>query len=229
MIIKIDFENQFPNIENLEGDFDLYVNGFNGCERIKYGKELSGQTTHLKNLCRLSESSGKTILSAFDTDNYGILKHSVGVFDKGKLLGISDTSVSYSDSAYMPGSGAKLYQTNSCKMGVAVGDDLFSFELFKSLAVCEIIIAISDFKKKEINSILIRAYSFLLGVPTVLLFNKGAYVSDVNGDLVSCKDENVVEVEPYTDFILKTTKSTASTIFPRRSGPGSRPCTWWGP
>ena len=208
MKIKIDFENEFPTTQSLQGDFDLYLNGFNGCERVRYGKELSGQTTILKNLCKLSESTDKTIISAFDTDNYGILKQSVGVFNKGKLLGISDMSIALSDNGYMPGAGGKLYDTNSCKIGVLVGDDLFSFELFKSLAICgaEIIVALSDFKKKEINSILIRAYSYLLGVPTVLVFKNGCYVSNVNGDLLSPKENDVYEVEPYTDFILKTTK-----------------------
>ena len=108
MKIKIDFENNFPNATCLNGDFDLYLNGFNGCDCVKYGKELSGQTNTLKSLCQLSEKTDKTFLSAFNTDNYGILKQSVGVFDKGKLLGISDSSVSFSDSGFMPGSGGIL-------------------------------------------------------------------------------------------------------------------------
>ena len=208
MKIKIDFKNQFPNEHNVCGNFDLYLNGFNGCERVKYGKELSGQTTVLKDLCKLSERIDKTIISAFDTDNYGILKQSACVLDKGKLLGISDMSIALSDNGYMPGTGGKLYDTSTCKIGVLVGDDVYSFELFKSLAVCgaELIVALSNFKKKEINSILVRAYSFLLGVPTILVFNNGCYVSNVNGDLVSPCEDDVFEVEPYTDFILKTTK-----------------------
>ena len=208
MKIKIDVENKFPIKSCLNGDFDIFVNGFNGCERVRYGKELSGQTTFLKELCHLSEDSEKIIISAFDTDNCGILKQSVGVFEKGKLLGISDMSISLSDSDYMPGSGGKLYQTHACKIGTAIGDDLFSFVLFKSLAICgaEIIIAVCNYAKKEINSILIRAYSFLLGVPIVLLYKNGVFVSNVNGELVSPICENVYEIEPYTDFILKTTK-----------------------
>ena len=208
MKVKIDFENEFPVESLLTGDFDIYVNGFNGCDKVKYGKELSGQTSTLKTLCTLSQKSNKTIISAFDTDNYGILKQSVGVFDKGKLLGISDATLSLGDSVYMPGNGGKLYQSKCIKFGVAVGDDVYSFELFKSLAICgaEMFIAICDVKKKEINSILTRAYSFLLGVPTILLFKGGCYVANVNGDLSSPIENNVYEIEPYADFILKTTK-----------------------
>ncbi|MBR2384554.1 MAG: hypothetical protein IKA99_02985 [Clostridia bacterium] len=209
MKIKIDCKNEFPIPTILNGDFQILINGFNGCERVKYGKELSGQTNVLKSLCNLSKCSEKIIISAFDTDNYGVLKQSVGVFEDGKLLGISDMSVCLGDTAYLPGSGGKLYQTNTCKIGTVIGDDVYSFNLFKSLAVCgaEVIVALSDFSKKEINSILIRAYSFLLGVPTILLYKNGAYVSNVNGELVLPIEENVYEVEPYTDFMLKITKT----------------------
>lgn len=208
MKIKIDVSNDFPTQSSLDGDFDVYVNGFNGCEKVKYGKELSGQTATLKNLCIASEKSNKIIISAFDTDNYGILKRSVGVFEKGKLLGISDMSVSLDSFEYMPGSGGKLFNTELCKIGIAVEDDIYSFNIFKALSVCgaEIIVAISDFKKKEINCILSRAYAFLLGVPIVLLYKNGCYVSNVNGDLESPIDSDVFKVEPYCDFILKTTK-----------------------
>ena len=209
MKIKIDFENFFPTDLTFYGDCDLLINGFNNCPTVKYGKELSGQTDTLKRLCKLSEKSEKVIISAFDTDNYGILKRSAGVFENGKLLGISDMAVSLSDSVYMPGAGGKLYDTSLGKIGLIIEDDLYSFSLFKSLAVCgaEVIIGVSNFKKKEINSVLIRAYSYLLGVPSVLIFYGGAYVSDTNGDLtVLDKDTNETEVLPQIDFILKTTK-----------------------
>jgi hypothetical protein len=88
--IKIDLQNQFPIAQSTQGDFDLYLNGFNNCETIKYGKELSGQTAILKSLCEVSKNTNKPIITAFDTDNYGILKQSVGVFENGKLLMISE-------------------------------------------------------------------------------------------------------------------------------------------
>ena len=80
--------------------------------------------------------------------------------------------------------------------------------MFKSLAICgaETIVCLTDFNKKEVHSILIRAYSFLLGVPIVLVFKGGCYVSNVNGELLEKTENNIYEVEPYSDFILKTTK-----------------------
>ena len=101
-------------------DYNLVVMGFNGAEKVKYSKELSGETTKLKDLADYSETSEKTLVAAFDTDNYGIIKHSAGVFDDGKLLGISDMTVAYSDSPYMPGAHGKLYDTACGKIAVAV-------------------------------------------------------------------------------------------------------------
>ena len=209
MKIKIDLKDEFPLDENLKGDFDLFINGFNDCEKVKYSKELNGQTSKLKRLCALSEKYGKVIISAFETDNYGILKQSAGVFEKGKLLGISDMTATYDCEYYMPGSGGKLYQTQKAKIGIAVGDDLYSFGLFKALAVCgaEIIVATTNFKKKEINSIIARAYAYLLGVPIILLFKGGAYATNTDGSLAPISDDNVTEISPYHEYILKTTKT----------------------
>ena len=209
MKVKIDLNATFPLAENLDGDFDLFINGFNDCQKVKYSKELNGESSRLKDICRLSEKHGKIIISAFDTDNYGIIKQSAGVFYKGKLLGISDMTAVYEDGYYMPGSGGKLYQTDIAKIGLAVGEDVYSFGLMKALAVCgaEIIIATTNFKKKEINSILTRAYAFLLGVPIVLLYNGGVYASGVDGNPVEIGDDGIIELTPYFEFVLKTTKT----------------------
>ena len=209
MKIKIDLKDEFPLAENLKGDFDLFINGFNDCEKVKYSKELNGQTSKLKTLCQLSEKHDKVIISAFDTDNYGILKQSAGVFEKGKLLGISDMTAVYDYDGYIPGSHGKLYQTQKAKIGLAVGEDLYSFGLFKALAVCgaEIIVAPTNFKKKEINSIISRAYAYLLGVPILLLFKGGAYAANTGGNLVPINNDGEVELTPYHEYILKTTKT----------------------
>ena len=210
MKVKINFDSSLDRENLYQGDFDLIVNGFNDELKIKYAKELNGETNTLKTFCKLSEKYDKTIITAFDTDNYGIIKHSAGVFDRGKLLGITDMKVAYHDNGYMPGCGGCLYDANNTKIALAVGDDVYSFGLFKSFAVCgaEITIAVCKQTKKEINSILVRAYSYLLGVPTILLFNGGAYLSDINGNLTVAEKgkEDVFDVKPYAEYVLKTTK-----------------------
>lgn len=211
MKVKLDLTNHFPTSESLKGDYDLFINGFNGCERVSYRKELKGESNNLKEIATLSKKYDKSIISAFDTDNYGIIKRSAGVFDKGKLLGVSDATVSYEYSGYMPSAGGKLYDLSCGKIALAVCDDIYSFGLFKSFAVCgaELTIAITNDTKKEINSILIRAYSFLLGVPTILLFCGGAYISDVKGNLtvVDLNGEDTFTIQPYFEYVLKTTKT----------------------
>ncbi len=210
MRVKINFDSSIDCESLYQGDFDLIVNGFNGDLTIKYAKELNGETNNLKKFCKLSEKYDKTIITAFDTDNYGIIKHSAGIFDGGKLLGITDMKVAYHDNGYMPGFGGCLYDAKNTKIAIAIGDDVYSFGLFKSFAVCgaEITIAVCKQSKKEINSILVRAYSYLLGMPTILLFNGGAYLSDIDGNLTVAEkgSENVFEVKPYAEYILKTTK-----------------------
>lgn len=211
MNIKVDYVNPFPNASDFTLDFDLLINGFNGAGKVKYGKELKGESKILKSICALSKKFDKPIISAFDTDNYGICKKSVGVFENGKLLGISDSSTVIENSDYLPGCGSKLYDLKICKMGILVEDDLFSFTLFKSLAVCgaEVIVCLTDFLKKDIHSILIRAYSFLLGVPIVLIFKDGCILTDVKGELLNDSADFVYTVLPTFEFVLKVTKTTS--------------------
>ncbi len=189
-------------------DCDLVVMGFDGNEAIKYSKELRGETNKLKQLAAYSETIEKTIVSAFDTDNYGIIKHSAGIFDDGKLLGISDMTVSISDSPYMPGAHGKLYDTAAGKFAVAIGDDLFRFELFKSFAICgaESVIVIRKGNLIEINTILLRAYSYLLGLPILLVCKDKSVATTVKGELVVQSENNVFELLPLLEYSIKTTK-----------------------
>ena len=193
--------------DELNGDrFDILAVGFRANERINYSKELRGETNTLKNFAEATKDGG-ALIYAIDTDNYGIIKHSAGVFDGGKLLGISDMTVAYSDSPYMPGAHGKLYDTACGKIAVAIGDDLLRFELFKSFAVCgaETVIAVRKGESSEINTVLLRAYSYLLGFPILLVCKDKTFASNVKGELVEPKDD-VFELVPIYDFSIKTTK-----------------------
>ena len=116
-------------------------------------------------------------------------------------------TVSYASSPYMPGAHGKLYDTLAGKFAVAIGDDLYRYELFKSFAVCgaEFVIVIRKGESSEINTILLRAYSYLLGFPILLVCNDKALCSNVKGEIVT-PDEDVFELTPLFDFSLKTTK-----------------------
>lgn len=190
-----------------ENRFDVLVVGFNDDEKIKYSKELRGETNVLKNLAEATKDGGALIYAA-DTDNYGIIKHSAAVFENGKLLGISDMTETYSDTIYMPGANGKLYDLHCGKIGLAVGDDILSYELIKSFAVCgaEAIVAITRFRLTETNSIVIRAYAYLLGIPVVLICKDESVCSDPKGNLIK-KDENGnFTLIPLSEYALKTVK-----------------------
>jgi hypothetical protein len=206
--IKTLNDNAALNYDDIGDDyFDLLVVGFGGDERIRYAKELRGETNVLKNLAAATEED-KALIYAADTDNYGIIKHSAAVFENGKLLGISDMTTAYSDTPYMPGANGKLYDMKFGKIGLAVGDDLLSYDLMRSFAVCgaDAVIAITRLDVKETDAILVRAYSYLLGLPFLLVGSTKNVCSDPKGNLTA-KDENgAYTLTPLRDYALKTVK-----------------------
>ena len=196
------------NYDDVDGDyFDLLIVGFSDGERLKYAKELSGETNVLKNLAATTQDC-RSLIYAVDTDNYGIIKHSAAVFDNGKLLGISDMTAAYSDTPYMPGANGKLYDLGCGKIGLAVGDDVLSYDLMKSFTVCgaECVIAVTDADVREISAILIRAYSYLLGIPFLLVGKNDCICADSDGNPI-IKDKNGnLSLEPLREYALKTVK-----------------------
>lgn len=194
--------------DELNGDrFDILAVGFRANERINYSKELRGETNTLKNFAETTKDGG-ALIYAIDTDNYGIIKHSAAVFENGKLLGISDMTESYSDTPYMPGANGKLYDLQCGKIGLAVGDDILSYELMKSFAVCgaEAIVAVTKNKIKETSAIVIRAYSYLLGLPVILTGENETICAAPNGRLTEKDKDGIYTLTPLREYALKTVK-----------------------
>ena len=180
---------------------------------VKYKTELSGESAELKLLAKRSEKSNAVIISAFDTDNYGILRHSAGVFDKGKLLGISDMSVSYADSPYMPGTSGGIYETEFGKIAVAVGDDFYSYELLRAYAVCGVkaTFALKRESPAPMDEIVLRAYAYLLGMPMVLVSGGKILYSDFKGRIkLSAERYAETEILTVNDYFLSVSKTRFS-------------------
>ncbi len=180
---------------------------------IKYKKELSGENTELKTLAILSEKTSAVVICPFDTDNYGVFRHSAGVFDNGKLLGISDMTVTYEDSPYMPGVNAGTYETDFGKIAIAVGDDFYSYELLRSYAVCgvKVVFAIKRSGMAEMDRIVLRAYSYLLGIPVVLVAGERTVATDFKGNVVGdFHGEGDFSVEPIGEYYLKISRTRFS-------------------
>ena len=193
-----------------EYDLVVYLKDY---ATISYKKELSGETNSLKRLASLSEKLQTLVVSPFDTDNYGVLKRSAGVFDRGKLLGISDASVAYEDSPYMPGVSEGVYETEFGKLGVIVGEDFYSYDTMRSYAVCGVKLAVVLKRelKTETDSIVLRAYSFLLGLPTVLLAKDRIISADFKGNLVfDGRKSAEFELPSLSEYYLKISKTRFS-------------------
>ena len=180
---------------------------------VKYKKELSGENSELKNLAKLSEKFSCTLVCPFDTDNYGIFRHSAGVFEKGKLLGISDMTIAYEDSPYMPGVNAGIYEVESGKIAIAVGDDFYSYELLRSYAVCGVktVIAVKKGNLAEMDRIVLRAYSYLLGIPVILISGERVVATDFKGNVVKdAYGDSEFEIEPIGEYYLKISRTRFS-------------------
>ncbi len=192
----------------LDEHYDLLAAGFDENETISYSKELRGETNALKELAKMTENIDKALIYAVDTDNYGIIKHSAAVFENGKLLGISDMTVSYSYDSYMPGANGKLYDLKCGKIGVGLGDDITSFELMRAFAICgaEAVIILQKSNTKEMSGILIKAYAYLLGIPFMLIGKNSVIAADPQGKPVYGDENGIYELMPANEYALKTVK-----------------------
>ena len=174
------------NSQNYQGA-NLAIFGFNGIPNINYKSELSGKTNVLHNFASISRSSQKVLISGAITDNYGIIRKSCAVADKGKILGISDMCLNFNKSEYSLGCGYKVYYTSAGKIGVIVGSDLIDGDGIKAMALCEadVIVNVSDFCSKEQDHFLLRAYSYLYGVPIISVTANCVMASNINGEICS--------------------------------------------
>lgn len=170
----------------------ILVYGFESLGKVSYKYELSGAENKLPMLSNFSKKVKGVVIAGAITDNYGILKQSIIIADSGKLLGISDTVLGYENSPYQVGGSFKVYQTSACKIGTIVGDDIKNFDAVRSMSLCDadIIIAITPTEEKPQYNFLIRTYSYLFGVPVLLLTKTGVLASDNYGEICAKSIEN---------------------------------------
>ena len=187
-MLKIYF-NRRDKLENLlnieEKEEDILVLGFNGFDVINYKNELSGKDSNLSMLAKYSKQGNKIVLSGAITDNYGIVRKSCLIAENGKLLGIYDMNLCLDKTPYSSGCGHRIYQTKSHRIGVLVGDDIIDVESVKAMALlgADVIICLISTEEKSQYSVLVRAYSYLFGLPVVLLTKDSVLASDMNGEI----------------------------------------------
>lgn len=187
-MLKLYFNRQDSVLDFLNSptrEESILVFGFNGVDKINYKKELSGEENNLSTIAKLSKTDNKVVLSGAITDNFGIIRKSCLVAENGKLLGISDMNFCLDKAPYSSGSGHRIYQTKSHRIGVLVDDDIYDIDSVKSMALlsADVIICIIEGEEKQQFSVLVRAYSYLFGLPVVICSSSGIIAGDMKGEI----------------------------------------------
>ena len=192
--------------------YDVVVFGFEGLNKIRYKNELNGSESVLQNFASLSKTSKKILISGAITDNYGVLRRSAVIADKGKLLGISDMRLSVNDNGYLGGGAQRVYQTQVGRIGLLVGDDILDIDGIKAMSLCDadFIVAITSGEEKPQYNFLIRSYSYLFGVAIVLINSTGVIASDLSGEICGKSLEN------HTKITLPVKKSYRLVVTKQR-------------
>lgn len=190
--------------------------GFNGVKKIYYKKELSGEDDILSSIANFSKKSQKLIISGAITDNYGIIRKSAIIAEDGKLLGISDMNLCLDKSPYSSGVGYRVYQTKIGRVGVIVDDDIIDIDGVKSMAQCgaDVIICLISEEEKSQYNVLVRAYSFLFGLPIVIVSSSSVMAGDMNGEIcgASRNEESRIIVPIRKNYRLCQTKKRGVKI-----------------
>lgn len=189
---------------------DLVVFGFGGLGEVDYEKELKGETDKFEDACRLSKKLDLTLVCGCKTISRGLVRKSVAVADRGKLLGISDMNHVLDGESFKSGVGLGFYRAGNCKIGLCVENDLLFPDTFKALSLCgcNAVVAILEELKDNMPPLLIRAYSYLYGVPVVMCAGRTAYFADVSGAIAtSVQGVNMFEVNPRSRYRVVTTRT----------------------
>ena len=166
-------------------DCDLIVFSFRGLSSVvSYEKEIGGETNYMEEIAVLSKGK-KIVVCGGETDTLGVKRKSVIVAQNGKILGICDMlhSTKERDSA---GTGMGIFDTELGRVGVIVGEDLYFPEVISTLSLCACAFVVCPFfgEYSDVEISLIRAYSFLYGLP--ILFCGGGYSSIADGGEILC-------------------------------------------
>ena len=190
-------------------DCDLAVFGFEGLGEVDYEKELRGETEKFEEAARLSKDCGCGLVCGCRTVSRGLVRKSAAVSARGKLLGISDMLHVLDCEDFKSGSSLGFYKVNGFKIGLCIGNDLLFPETVKSLSMCgcNAIVAMLEEVRDNVPPLLIRAYSYLYGMPIVMCAGKTAYFADISGAIAtSAQNITLFEVSPKNQYHLVTTR-----------------------
>ena len=177
----------------------LLVFGFNGLGIVCYKKEIQGETEYFQDLARLSKEISSVVISGCDTDTYGIFRHSAVICDNGKLLGVTDMLYQVDESEYAPGGNLRVYDTSCGRIGIVVGEDLFSTDIINTLSICdaELIVCVNNSCMGDIPQTIVKAQAFMNGIDIIYLSKEQFIHADSSGR---------IKLSTYKDFIQEEVK-----------------------
>ena len=190
-------------------DCDVAVFGFGGLGEVDYESELKGDTDRFDKVARLSKEGDCGLICGCKTISRGLLRKSAAVSDRGKLLGISDMLHVLDCEEFKSGSSLGFYRVGGCKVGLCIENDLLYPDTFKSFSMCgcNAVVAVLEELRNNVPPLLIRAYSYLYGIPIVMTAGKTAYFADISGAIAtSTQNITLFEVSPRNNYHLVTTR-----------------------
>ena len=191
-------------------DCDIAVFGFKGLGEVDYESELKGLSDKFEDAARLSKSAKCGVVSGCRTKSRGVLRKSVSVADRGKLLCIADMNHVIDTEDFKSGAGLGVYNVAGYKIGVCVENDLMFPDCFKafSLCGCNVVVALLEEIKNTLPAVLIRTYAYLYGVPVIMCAGSMAYYAEITGEIASSSQPfSLFEVDPQSHYRVITTRT----------------------
>lgn len=217
MILCVNADGSIKDAKSLP-DCDIAVFGFKGLGEVDYEEELKGVSDKFEDAARLSKSFSCGVLSGCRTVSRGMARKSVAVADRGRLLGISDMNHVLDGEELKSGSGLGFYTVGGVRVGVCIENDLLFPEGLNALSLCgcNLIVAFMEELKDGVPPLLIRAYSYLYGVPIVLCAGNTAYFAEVSGAIAtSVRPLSLFDINPKNRYHLVTTRTKGLYADPR--------------
>lgn len=175
---KYDYAN-----ERLFSEADLALLGGKSFPTINFKRELNGTDDSVVKILAISKRIKVPLVVALKTDNYGSVRRSVAIFEKGRLLSLSDANCA--NQGESPSIGYKVTKTSLCKIGVAVSKDVKNLDCIKALTLCESDVIINlyvdlyDFGMQT----LVPTISYLFGVPLISCGAHGVIATTASGKI----------------------------------------------
>ena len=158
---------------------------------INFKREIEGKERDLVDLGKNSLLLGGITLVGSISDNCGVKRKSIFVFEKGRLNCICD--MNRFEEKFSTASGYKIISYENKKIGILVDKDLYSPDAVKALTLCGVGLIINLYegfsaKKAVVSS---EFYSYVYGVDFVHISKNQQLAFNCYGEPISFVDDCV--------------------------------------